>query len=426
MAAEDITAVGLAAQIARLHQEGMTELEAQNTLMRLCRARDLNEQEALQRIQEAQQIWSVMSAALSPGRATNTAPETQEGHGTPPPPTPASEDADGQQPPLWLATLLAALQSSKPSKRQRQPDPEIFDGNRKAYQVFHQQLVAKVSNDKDDFGSDKIACDYAFSRLKGSAATLTLPFLSKMNTAKEWNFNQLLEFFNQMFGDPHQKQRAMDKLWSIKQGKRSVRTYAMEFQENLLHCSSNLDPEMQMMIFKRGLDHRLQIQLAGVPFQTLDELVIKTIGVADDFYRLHLHSKGSSSKNYQSKRSERHTTPLYSSTSTKEDTMDGVEYTGRTGKPRRLSNSEVDRLRREGRCFRCKEKGHMIADCTEHEGKKKKKNVSVSTATSSKLKKKKKEKKGKRAVVEELSSSSEEDFSEDTGSSEYDSDSGKV
>jgi hypothetical protein len=33
---------------------------------------------------------------------------------------------------------------------------------------------------------------------------------------------------------------------------------------------------MQMMIFKRGLDHRLQIQLAGVPFQTLDELVIKT------------------------------------------------------------------------------------------------------------------------------------------------------
>jgi hypothetical protein len=54
----------------------------------------------------------------------------------------------------------------------------MFDSTRKQYQVFHQQLTAKVENNKNNFENDKIACDYAFARLKGTAATLTLPYIS--------------------------------------------------------------------------------------------------------------------------------------------------------------------------------------------------------------------------------------------------------
>jgi hypothetical protein len=100
-------------------------------------------------------------------------------------------------------------------KRRRQPDPDMFDGTRKQYQVFYQQLTAKVENDKDDFESDKRACDYAFARLKGTAATLTLPYMNQMRASGAWSFDLLLRFFDQMFGDSHKEERARDKLWSM-------------------------------------------------------------------------------------------------------------------------------------------------------------------------------------------------------------------
>jgi hypothetical protein len=41
----------------------------------------------------------------------------------------------------WLATLLAAIQPTNVAqatpKRRRQPDPDMFDGIRKQYQVFY-------------------------------------------------------------------------------------------------------------------------------------------------------------------------------------------------------------------------------------------------------------------------------------------------
>ena len=105
----------------------------------------------------------------------------------------------------------------------------MFDGTRKQYQVLYQQLTAKVDNDKEDFRSYKRACDYAFARLKGTAATLTLLYMNKIKASNSWDFNQLLGFFDQMFGDPHRAERARDKLWSISQGKRGIRNYVMDF-----------------------------------------------------------------------------------------------------------------------------------------------------------------------------------------------------
>jgi hypothetical protein len=64
------------------------------------------------------------------------------------------------------------------------------------------------------------------------------------------------------------------------------------------------------------------------------------------------------------------------------DAMEGVEYTGRSGKPRRLGSSEYDRLRREGRCFNWKRRGHVSTACSEDEesSKKTKKTVGVARA----------------------------------------------
>jgi hypothetical protein len=137
----------------------------------------------------------------------------------------------------------------------------MFDGTRKQYQVFYQQLTAKVENNRDDFDSDKRLCNYAFARLKGTAATLMLPYMNQMRASGAWSFDQLLGFFDQMFGDPNKEERARDKLWSMSQGKKNICNYVMGFQEQLLLSNSTLDEDTKMMIFRKGLSHKLQDKL---------------------------------------------------------------------------------------------------------------------------------------------------------------------
>jgi hypothetical protein len=427
MAEADISAVGLAVQTAQLHHDGVSAEEIQSSLQNLCRAQGMDEPTAQGRVQEAFHIWNTMSTALQrPNLDTTpqTTTEEREVDNTPPAATNATVNPN-EQPPAWLATLLAAIQPTNAAqaapKRRRQPDPDMFDGTRKQYEVFHQQLTAKVENDKEDFGSHKRACDYAFARLKGTAATLTLPYMNKMRVSDSWDFNQLLGFFDQMFGDPHKAERARDKLWSMSQGKKNIRNYVMEFQEQLLLSNSNLDEDTKMMIFRKGLNYKLQEKLIGLKSKDLDGLQDKVIEIADQLYRMDLHTRGSYGRNQRPQNGE-NKTKHRSPSPVLEDTMEGVEYTGRSGKPRRLSSSEYDRLRSEGRCFNCKRRGHVSAACTKDEGSTKKernRRTAVLRASSSKTKERKKVRRARK----EESSSEEESGGMETP--DEDSDSGK-
>jgi hypothetical protein len=77
----------------------------------------MDEPAAQARIQEASCIWSAMSTVLQrPGLSTtSTAQTTKDTMSTggevddPPPSVPESSNAN-EQPPAWLATLLAAIQ----------------------------------------------------------------------------------------------------------------------------------------------------------------------------------------------------------------------------------------------------------------------------------------------------------------------------
>jgi hypothetical protein len=94
-----------------------------------------------------------------------------------------------------------------------------------------------------------------------------------------------------MFGDPHKAERARDKLWSMSQGKKNIRNYMMDFQEQLLLSNSNLDEDTKMMIFRKGLSYKLQDKLIGLKSKDLDGLQNKAIEVADQLYRMDLHTR---------------------------------------------------------------------------------------------------------------------------------------
>jgi hypothetical protein len=115
MAEADISAVGLAVQIAQLHYDGVSAEEIQSSPQNLCRAQGMDKLAAQARVQEASHIWSAISTVLQrPKLSTTSTPQTTrnyvpvEGETNDPPlsvPRLANE-----QPLAWLATLLAAIQ----------------------------------------------------------------------------------------------------------------------------------------------------------------------------------------------------------------------------------------------------------------------------------------------------------------------------
>jgi hypothetical protein len=309
MVETDTSAVGLAVQMAQLHQGGVSAEEIRTSLQNLCQAQGMDEPAARARMQEASHIWSAMSTVLQrPGSSTTSTTQATKdsvsigGEADDLPPLVSKPLNANKQLPAWLATLLAALQPTNTAQAaprcHQQPDPDMFDGTRKQYQVFYQQLCAKVENDKEDFGSDKKACDYAFARLRGTAATLTLPYMNQMRVSGSWDFDELLSFFDQMFGDPHKEERAHDKLWSMSQSKKNICSYVMDFQEQLLLSNSNLDEDTKMMIFRKGLSHKLQDKLIGLKSRNLNELQNRTIEIADQLYRMDFYTQESSYSNY--------------------------------------------------------------------------------------------------------------------------------
>jgi hypothetical protein len=67
----------------------------------------------------------------------------------------------------------------------------------------------------------------------------------------------------------------------------------MDFQEQLLLSNSNLDKDTKMIIFRKGLSHKLQDKLIGLKSKDLDGLQNKAIEIADQLYQMDLHTRGS-------------------------------------------------------------------------------------------------------------------------------------
>ena len=285
---------------------------------------------------------------------------------TPAESTPVASQMDEAAPPPWLATLLAAMAPKEKPRRRRLPDPEHFDGDKKKFPNWIYNMKSKLVHDKEDFDNERKACDYVFSRVKGTAATLIKPYLKNMENKSEWNTDNLVRFMETMFGDPHAAERARDKLMNLMQGKRSLRTYAMEFQELVFEAETSVDESLKMTIFRKGLSLGIQKQLAGRLYNNTDELMNAALAIADDLYRINLYSgKGRGGPPYKgSSYRRRNSTPPSDS-----DGMDGVEYTGKSSTRDQRRNRDRHSpnttrwLRDEKRCYNCKEKGHYASAC---------------------------------------------------------------
>jgi hypothetical protein len=159
--------------------------------------------------------------------------------------------------PAWAVQLLQALhshqslpQESFESKKPRFPDPDSFDGDRKLYSTFCHKARSKLFNDARYFDTEQSKTFYIFQRLTGQAAHVLLPWVERNI---DCTMQEMWDFMDSRFKDPYTEERAMDKLNAARQGKRSVRKYQQEFEEQLLITGIELPDLQKKSLFMHGL-----------------------------------------------------------------------------------------------------------------------------------------------------------------------------
>jgi hypothetical protein len=135
------------------------------------------------------------------------------------------------------------ITGSGPVKRPRHKmdDPERFDGtDLSLYPQFEGLLFAKLEIDSEAIGNEKEKVWYGFSRLKDGAAGRIYPWIDTYkNRPAVFTVNN---FFSQMqlaFKDPTLREKALNRLNSLRQGNRSFSELLSELDRLLLEAGGH-------------------------------------------------------------------------------------------------------------------------------------------------------------------------------------------
>ena len=252
-----------------------------------------------------------------------------------------------------LQQSLAQLQNDYNQLKQRHSikpaKPELFDGSFRKdatsvdawlYQVEHYLQAAGVTE-------DAVKVEFAATHLRGTAEIWwhhleTLPD----NAGKFPNWEQFVQAIGEQFRVVNQHRMARDKLAHLVQ-KVSVQEYANHFRVLAIQIKDLSEGE-KLDRFVRGLKPHIRQQLAFHDPKTFKEAVevAERLDSAMFLYRDHKGFKEKARMN----NSQGSPTPM---------------ELGAVGMRTNSGTSAAERvlLQKQGRCFLCKEKGHLAKDC---------------------------------------------------------------
>jgi len=92
---------------------------------------------------------------------------------------------------------------------------------------------------------------YVVSRCSKRASDVILPWAEQHQEYS--SIKDLWSFLNQQYDDPHLKAKALDQLSNLRQGKRSIRDYHIEFNQLELQAEVRISDAQKKSMFSKGL-----------------------------------------------------------------------------------------------------------------------------------------------------------------------------
>ncbi len=220
------------------------------------------------------------------------------------------------------------------SRTDRLPDPPLFNGRRKDLPAFVRKLRYKLEGNADRYPNERSRLLYAHSRLEKDAVALIDPLMDK----DIHNVDQLVTFLEATYGDPNKELTALSRLSGLRQGKRSFTSHFAEFRR--LAADTGLNEIGLIASLRNSLSHELQRAMVGEALPSDLNDYANLIATYDNNLR------------FLPDRPRRHPAAH----------PDAMEIDASTYAP--AGSSERQKRIKEGRCFKCNQKGHISNACS--------------------------------------------------------------
>ena len=226
-------------------------------------------------------------------------------------------------------------------------DPKIFTGSSSEFKewTFSVELGLRANRImKDDH-----QVDYAASYLGGNAL---LWFISCSESGRKFaDWKSLKTALDESFGPLGAEEDNRLSLFSLTQNG-SLDEYIKEFSQLSL-LVSGLDEQSRALLFVRGLSASLQYEAMREHPETVSE-AMRAARMARRQISLTRAGAGWGSRSD------------YRRSSVRNSSETPAEKRSFTTRRTKLSESDRAQLLREGRCFKCRQSGHMAKDCPEN------------------------------------------------------------
>jgi hypothetical protein len=273
----------------------------------------------------------------------------------------------------------------------RAPYPSIFDGDKKKFYEWMNEVDLFLMNNYDNHylmsGGNRALTILGYMRGEGIATWVgqQIRLLQELRNfgldegMEVWN--DFLERVRERFTDTTKQANAMIKMQKIAMSDDNLDGYIADFEQIIEEAGWVPDEKGTMLMFRKGLSKYLHGKVLDAPephpstlagWETLAQDIHRSymarkaemdlMGKGYEkkpfidkrlFYNMMLQSRDK--QNQKPQRSQRHPDMM---------DVDAAEVDqAATKKSRQWSNKDFERIRREKRCFNCGEKGHRKPEC---------------------------------------------------------------
>jgi hypothetical protein len=247
--------------------------------------------------------------------------------------------------------------------RPRLPDPAMFAGSSSEWPSWRTVIENKLAVDGEAIGSSQDQFAYVFSRLEKMALKNTNSFVKMQQNNREPQ--QLLNYLENIYGDPNIKARAARRLHLIRQREdQSFARFLPHLEKEFADAGAFEwpdEPKRQVLLASLNSKITETLRYRGVP-STFSELIARLHEISADNDTLDINR----TRNPRAIRpdDEMDWTPTVRVNRTEPRTKPQRSEAGSHRQARWVGQDELDQRRSEGKCLRCGKLGHFIASCT--------------------------------------------------------------
>ena len=179
--------------------------------------------------------------------------------------TPAATPQSPAPPALPAVTTTPPSPPGQTKKKMTLPDPPRFDGTRKKFRTWKQEMEGKLETDGLAIGTKRDQFAYVFTRLTDVPQAMSAAYYDHSKQTGATDPLRFLSYLSSCYLDPNLSQKALSRLGSMTQGdKESFASFLPKFEKELADADgAGWTAAVKISYLKKALNGEMRKELKG-------------------------------------------------------------------------------------------------------------------------------------------------------------------